>query len=123
MHAPANSVKRADLVESAELFARVPGSIQLDRLISVDELAVLRGLNRFTVYHMTRLAGQGVLTPGVLPPIRRVGNRIFFLASEVNAWLQGLGAQTVAPRATKRRPGRPSKAEVVARREAAGVAA
>jgi predicted DNA-binding transcriptional regulator AlpA len=108
--------KRDNLIESSQLFVSVPGAVQLDRLLTVDELAALRGLNRFTVYHMTRLAGQGALSPGALPPIRRVGNRLFFLASEVNSWLQTLGNDNSAPRATSRRPGRPTKSQVVARR-------
>jgi predicted DNA-binding transcriptional regulator AlpA len=106
---------RVDLNASSELFIRVPGAVQLDRLISVDELAALRGCNRFTLYHMTRLVGTGLLAEDALPPMRRVGRRIFFLASEVNPWLARVGREPARPGDGERR-GRPTKATIVQRR-------
>ena len=94
------------------------------RFVSVRELAARMGRNEFTVYHWLKKA------PERLPRVTRVHGRVLFLESDVQAWFvaqqqdittqaDGLRFKTMEQPPVAPRRGAPTKAERVARREAA----
>jgi predicted DNA-binding transcriptional regulator AlpA len=77
--------------------------------IFIKELAALRGLNEYTVYHWLREA------PHRLPTAYRWGGRVVFKTEDVEAWQGRELVPYHSPSGKKR--GRPTKAEEIARRK------
>lgn len=78
-------------------------------LVSPSELASLVGLATRTIYNR-------IHTGGDLPPMLRMGRLPRFALEDVHKWLEA--KRCPRPHAcTHRRPGRPTKAEQIARRE------
>ena len=95
------------------------GAVQLRasaHLIQVPEAARITGLPRsklrksFTAEHKRP---KNVPAP---PPHRRIGRSIYILADKLPAWVESLG-DTGTITASKRRRGRPTVAERIARRQ------
>ena len=91
------------------------------RFITIDELAARLCRNRFTLYHWLKEA------PERLPRVTRIHGRVLFLEADVRAFFETFEAAATAQchisvpasgdvTAPKRRRGRPTKAEQVARR-------
>lgn len=79
-------------------------------LITPTELGTLVGLASRTIYNR-------INTGGDLPPILRLGRLPRFSLADVQAWIESKRtAPTSAPSPARRRPGRPTKAEQIARR-------
>lgn len=82
-------------------------------LITPTELASLIGLAPRTIYNR-------INTSGDLPPVLRLGRLPRFALTDVQAWIDAKRPATAAaPDLARRRPGRPTKAEQIARREQA----
>lgn len=85
----------------------------MDRLLSPLELSRILGFAEQTIYNRK---AQGM----PLPPYIRVGRFLRFRESEVKAWIDSLAEATPQPApvvlAAQRRPGRPTKAEEIAKR-------
>jgi predicted DNA-binding transcriptional regulator AlpA len=90
-------------------------SLSVEQLVTVREVAAARRVNEFTVYHWLREA------PERLPPAVRLHGRVFFAASEVEAWMAKLVREGEDPRPAPKR-GRPTKAQVVEARRARAAA-
>ena len=73
------------------------------------QLADAIGLSRQTIYNR-------ISTNGDLPPYVRIGSRPHFRVSDVEQWLAAKPANEPMDTMKRRRPGRPTKAEQVARR-------
>ena len=91
----------------------------MTQLLSPRELAQKLALKEQTIYNRHSSGAS-------LPPCLKIGNRLRFRQSDVDAWIAAqLEAQSVsttkavAPAPEKRRPGRPTKAEQIARRRIA----
>jgi len=91
----------------------------MTQLLSPRELAQKLSLKEQTIYNRHSSGAS-------LPPCVKIGNRLRFRLSDVDAWIAAqLEVQTVSTTKTvtmvpeKRRPGRPTKAEQVTRRRAA----
>lgn len=106
----------------------LPPELLLPRFVSVRELASRMGRNEFTVYHWLKKA------PERLPRITRVHGRVLFLESDVQAWFEAqqhaitaqseaLRFDTIEQLPVPPRRGPPTKAQRVARREAAATGA
>lgn len=81
-------------------------------LITPAQLATLVGLATRTVYNR-------IHTGGDLPTVTRIGRRLpRFQMTDVHAWIAGKQTAPAHPEPTPRRPGRPTKAETIARRTA-----
>ena len=95
-------------------------SLSVEQLVTVREVAAARRVNEFTVYHWLREA------PERLPPAVRLHGRVFFAASEVEAWMAKLVREGEDPRPAPKPPrpkrGRPTKAQVVEARRARAAA-
>lgn len=107
---------------------QLPPELLLPRFVSVRELAARMGRNEFTVYHWLKKA------PERLPRITRVHGRVLFLESDVQAWFaaqqhdltdqaDAIRFDTMEQLPVSPRRGAPTKAERIARREAAAGAA
>ncbi len=83
----------------------------------LNELAERRGVNKFTVYHWLREH------PERLPDAYRLGGRVVFKLDDVEAWVAAGLTPYRQPKLGGKKRGRPTKAEEIARRQAAGVAA
>jgi predicted DNA-binding transcriptional regulator AlpA len=86
----------------------------MQKLLTPSELAELTGLALQTIYNRHS-------TGGSLPPTIRLGNRLRFRMPDVESWLEECsGPNAGAPRAdaptSPRPPGRPKKADQIARR-------
>jgi predicted DNA-binding transcriptional regulator AlpA len=96
-------------------------SLSIQQLVTVREVATARRVNEFTIYHWLRKA------PERLPPAVRLHGRVFFAASEVEAWMErlvrdGEGPSAAPPPQLSKR-GRPKKEQQVLVRRAATAAA
>lgn len=79
-------------------------------LITPTELASSVGLKTRTIYNR-------IHTEGDLPPVFRLGRLPRFALTDVRAWVEAKrSAAMPAPSPTRRRPGRPTKAEQIAHR-------
>ncbi len=88
----------------------------MERLLTTKDLADLTGLSVQTIYNRHSNGGS-------LPDCLNLGGRLRFRQRDVDTWLDALyekrQPQAIAadcPNSTPRRPGRPTKAEQVARR-------
>jgi len=81
-------------------------------LITPTELASSVGLKTRTIYNR-------INTDGDLPPVLYLGRLPRFSVTDVKIWVEAKrSAAMPASSPTRRRPGRPTKAERIARREA-----
>lgn len=79
-------------------------------LVSPAQLAQLLGLAPRTIYNRIHEGGD-------LPPVVRIGRLPRFAVIDVQAWIDAKrGISAPAPAVEPRRPGRPTKAEQIARR-------
>ena len=91
----------------------------MNKLLSPRELSQILSLAEQTIYNRHSKGGS-------LPPCVKIGNRLRFSSSDVDAWIAAQveaphvpqAARAAAPATEKRRRGRPTKAEQVARRKA-----
>ncbi len=74
----------------------------------VNELAAIRGLSKFTIYHWLRES------PERLPSAYRWGGRVVFKREDVEAWK---GKELLPYHTASRKRGRPTKAEEIAKRK------
>ncbi len=81
----------------------------MEKLLTPAELAQLLGVAVQTIYNRLHEGRP-------LPPCVRIGRLPRF--TDVEAWLAALPMQNQPASPTKRRPGRPTKAEQIARRNA-----
>jgi len=88
----------------------------MERLLSAQDLAEVTGLALQTIYNRHSNGGS-------LPDCLNLGGRLRFRQRDVDTWLDALYEKpqpqpiaTDCPNSTPRRPGRPTKAEQVARR-------
>lgn len=88
----------------------------MERLLTTKDLANLTGLSVQTIYNRHS-------NGGLLPDCLNLGGRLRFRQRDVDTWLDALYEKrqpqpiaTGCPDSTTRRPGRPTKAEQVARR-------
>jgi len=88
----------------------------MERLLTAQDLAAVTGLALQTIYNRHSNGGS-------LPDCLNLGGRLRFRQRDVDVWLDTLYEQrqpqpiaTGCPNSTPRRPGRPTKAEQVARR-------
>jgi len=88
----------------------------MERLLTTQDLAEVTGLAVQTIYNRHSNGGS-------LPECLNLGGRLRFRQRDVDAWLdahyekrQPQPIATGCPDSTTRRPGRPTKAEQVARR-------
>jgi len=89
------------------------GTASMEKLLSPKQLADALGIAEQTIYNRHSKGGN-------LPPLLKVGNLLRFKPSEVDAWLEAQrcnGRVVRKPKAghTSRRPGRPTKAEQMAK--------
>lgn len=92
-------------------------SVPVRNHIFLDELAARRGVNKFTAYHWLREH------PERLPTAYRLGGRVVFKLDDVEAWEAAGLTPYHQPKPTGNKRGRPTKAEQIAKRQAAGAAA
>lgn len=88
----------------------------MTQLLSPRDLAQKLSLKEQTIYNRHS-------TGGSLPPCLKIGNRLRFRQADVDAWIaaqlepqSASMTRAVTPAPEKRRPGRPTKAEQIARR-------
>jgi predicted DNA-binding transcriptional regulator AlpA len=88
----------------------------MERLLTPAELGAILGLAEQSIYNRKCQALP-------LPPAVKLGRLLRFPESGVNAWIAALPSASAMPVPTtnttsKRRPGRPTKTEQIARRNA-----
>ena len=86
----------------------------MNKLLTVAQLAELLGMAQQTIYNRHSDGGS-------LPPCVKLGRALRFPEDGVAAWIQQQLEVPVAVHREQRRPGRPTKAEQIARRRGRSV--
>lgn len=78
-----------------------------DHFLTVEDLAQVTRLNKFTIYHLIKR------NPAALPLVTRVWGRVLFKRSDVNRFIASIGQKAEAEKPARRGRGRPPKKKTI----------